>query len=138
MGFLIDTCIWIDIEQGRLAPGDVADVTGDEAVLLSPVTITELKFGAELASDPGIRQQRLAALRRLQRKPTLTIDGATADVFGTMAAQIRQSGRGHRHRIQDLWLASQAIQHGLKLLTRNSKDFADVPGLELVTIGETD
>lgn len=138
MGFLIDTCIWIDVEQGRLSPGDVAVITGDEAVLLSPVTIAELRFGAEVAIDPGIRQRRLAALRRLQRKPTLAIDGATADVFGTMAAQIKQSGRGHRHRLQDLWLASQAIQHGLKLLTRNSKDFADVPGLDLVTIGEAE
>lgn len=136
MGFLIDTCIWIDVEQGRLSPGDVAAITGDEAVLLSPVTIAELRFGAELAIDPGIRQRRLAALKRLQRKPTLAIDCVTGDVFGTMAAQIKQSGRSHRYRIQDLWLASQAIQHGLKLLTRNSKDFADVPGLDLVTIGE--
>lgn len=134
MGFLIDTCIWIDVEQGRLAPGDVAAITGDEAVLLSPVTIAELKFGAEVAVDPGIRQQRRAALRRLQRKPTLAIDGGTADVLGAMAAEMKQSGHSHRHRIQDLWLASQAIQHGLKLLTRNSKDFADLPGLDLVTI----
>lgn len=134
MGFLIDTCVWIDVEQGKLAPADVAAVTGDEPVLLSPVTIAELKFGAEIASDPGVRQKRLAALRRLQRKPTLTIDGGTGDVFGSVAAQIKSSGRGHRYRVQDLWLASQAIQHGFKLLTRNKRDFEDIPGLDLVLI----
>lgn len=134
MGFLIDTCVWIDVEQGKLAPADVAEVTGDEPVLLSPVTVAELKFGAEIASDPGVRQKRLAALRRLQRKPTLTIDAGTGDVFGSVAAQLKSSGRGHRYRVQDLWLASQAIQHGFKLLTRNKRDFEDIPGLDLILI----
>jgi predicted nucleic acid-binding protein len=34
--------------------------------------------------------------------------------------------------VQDLWLASQAIQYGVKLLTKNEKDFSDIPGLDLV------
>jgi len=34
--------------------------------------------------------------------------------------------------IQDLWLASQAVQNGFKLLTQNEKDFFDIPGLDLV------
>jgi len=134
MGFLIDTCVWIDVEQGKLAPGDVAAVTGDEFVLLSPITIAELKFGAEIAADAGVKQKRLAALRRLQRKPTLPIDATTGDVFGGVAAQIKSGGRGHRYRVQDLWLASQAIQHGYRLLTRNKHDFEDIPGLDLVLI----
>jgi predicted nucleic acid-binding protein len=33
-----------------------------------------------------------------------------------------------------LWLASQAIQHGFKLLTRNPGDFDDIPGLIVVTV----
>jgi predicted nucleic acid-binding protein len=37
----------------------------------------------------------------------------------------------HRHRVQDLWLASQAIQHALTLLTCNGKDFINIPGLAL-------
>ncbi len=134
MGFLIDTCVWIDVEQGRLAPADVAALTIDEAVMLSPITIAELKYGAEIAQDPDVRQKRLAALRRLQRKPLLPIDVNTGEVFGGLAAQIKSNGRGHRYRVQDLWLASQAIQHGLKLLTRNKKDFEDVPGLDLALI----
>ena len=132
MGFLIDTCVWIDVERGDLAPADVADLTGDEPVFLSPVTIAELKIGAEVAREPAVRQKRLAALRRLRSKPLLPIDGATGEIFGDLAAHIKASGRGHRYRVQDLWLASQAIQHSYGLLTRNSKDFADIPGLDLV------
>jgi predicted nucleic acid-binding protein len=134
MGFLIDTCVWIDVEQGRLAPADVAAITGDEPVYLSPVTLAELKFGAEVAADEATRQKRLAALQRLQRKPLQPIDGQTAEVFGRLAASLRQSGRGHRQRVQDLWLASQAIQWSWRLLTRNGEDFKDIPGLDLVLI----
>ena len=45
MGFLIDTCIWIDVERGALAAADAASVTGDSPVFLPPVTIAELRFG---------------------------------------------------------------------------------------------
>jgi predicted nucleic acid-binding protein len=131
VGFLIDTCIWIDVEQGRIAPADVVAATGDAPVYLSPVTIAELRFGADVAGDPGIRQKRLAALSRLRRKPMLPIDAATGEIFGSLAAAIKAAGRSHRYRVQDLWLASQAIQHGFSFLTRNFSDFTDIPGLDL-------
>ncbi len=134
MGFLIDTCIWIDVEQGHLAPGDIASVTVTAPVFISPVTIAELKFGAEVATEASIRQKRLAALRRLQNKPLLTIDDGTGEIFGGLAAAIKHAGRQHRYRVQDLWLASQAIQHGYHLLTRNRRDFIDIPGLDLSII----
>jgi predicted nucleic acid-binding protein len=135
VGFLIDTCIWIDVEQGRLGPADVSAFTGDAPVYLSPVTLAELRLGIEMAADPGIRQKRLATYRRMTRKPLLPMDADTADVFGELAGLLARNGtRGHRTRVQDLWLASQAIQHGLGLVTRNPADFADVPGLELVDV----
>jgi len=77
MGFLVDTCVWIDVERGALAPADVAALTGSEAVFISPVTLAELRFGAEIARDPGVRQTRLTALHHLARRPLLPIDGTT-------------------------------------------------------------
>lgn len=132
MAFLMDTCVWIDVERGVLAPGDVEVLTQREAVFMSPVTLAELRYGAEITPDPGIRQKRLAALRRLERKPLLSIDGTTGSIFGSLAAQIKAVGRQHRYRVQDLWLASQALQHTCRLLTRNRRDFEDIPGLSLV------
>jgi predicted nucleic acid-binding protein len=134
VGYLIDTCVWIDVEQGRLAPADVAAITGEASVFLSPITIAEMKHGAEVARDPGVRQKRLTALRKLLLKPALPIDAATGEVFGGLAAALRQAGKSHRTRIQDLWLASQAVQHGYRLLTRNRADFEDIPGVDLVLI----
>jgi predicted nucleic acid-binding protein len=132
VAFLIDTCIWIDVERGAIAPADVAAITGEEPVFISPVTIAELKFGAENAAKPDLRQKRLAALSRLKRKPLLMIDETTGEIFGDLAFQIKKSGSRHQYRVQDLWLASQAIQHGYRFLTHNRKDFADIPGLALV------
>jgi predicted nucleic acid-binding protein len=131
MGFLIDTCIWVDVERGALAPADVARFTGVDAVYISPVTIAELKFGVDNTADPNIRQKRQAALFRLKRKPILRIDETTGEIFGSLAAQLKASGLQHQYRVQDLWIASQAIQHGLTLLTYNEKDFIDLPGLSL-------
>ncbi len=134
MGFLIDTCIWIDVEQGALAPAEISSVTGSEPVYLSPITIAELKFGAECALAPAIRQQRLAALSRLRTRPIVRIDEMTGEIFGSLAAQLKQSGKTYRPRVQDLWLASQALQHGLTLLTRNMRDFTDIPGLRVASV----
>ncbi|MGK2905934.1 MAG: VapC toxin family PIN domain ribonuclease, partial [Desulfuromonadales bacterium] len=94
----------------------------------------EMKFGAEIAKDPDVRQKRLSALRRLQHKPLLMIDAATGITFGELVAALTLQGKGHRQRVQDLWLASQAVQHGFTFLTRNGKDFADIPGLVLVVL----
>jgi predicted nucleic acid-binding protein len=134
MGILIDTCIWIDVEQGNLLPADIAKITGKEPVYLSPVTIAELKFGADSASSPEIRQLRLAALARLRTKPVLRIDDITGEIFGSIAAALKTSGKNPRPRIQDIWLASQAIQYGFTFLTRNVTDFRDIPGLQILTL----
>ncbi len=134
MGVLIDTCIWIDVEQGKLSPADIAAVTGKEPVFLSPITIAELKFGAECAATEAIRQQRLASLARIRIKPVLRMDATTGEIFGSLAAQLKMSGINPRPRIQDIWLASQAIQQGFSFLTRNLRDFKDIPGLIVLTV----
>jgi len=132
MGFLIDTCIWIDVERGFIAPADVARYTRDEPVFISAITLAELAFGAAVSKNEGIRQKRMASLNRLRKKPFIIIDEGTGEVFGRIAAYLHQEGKDHRYRVQDLWLASQAIQNGFRLLTRNQRHFEDIPGLDLV------
>ncbi len=55
-------------------------------------------------------------------------------IFGTLAARLAQAGRGADFRIQDLWLAAQAVQSRCTLLTRNAKDFQDIPVLKFVAL----
>ncbi|HAK46534.1 MAG TPA: VapC toxin family PIN domain ribonuclease [Spirochaeta sp.] len=135
MGVLIDTCIWIDVERGKLSPADVQMITGAEPVFISPITIAELAFGVEITDSENIKQKRAAALERLKKKPVLTIDSDTGSIFGRLSAALRMTGRGADFRIQDVWIASQAIQNGFPVLTKNTKDFQDIPGLNLLSIG---
>ena len=84
--------------------------------------------------DARQKQRAMTTLRRMRRKPLLRITGETAEVFGMIAAKLHQTGRGADFRIQDLWLASQAIQRDFTVLTANEKDFKDVPRLKFVTV----
>lgn len=134
MGFLIDTGIWIAVERGRFGAADIHAITKQEPIYLSPVNVAELSFGIELMTNAGQKQRAMATFRRIRRKPMLRITGETAEVFGGIAASLARAGRGADFRVQDLWLASQAIQRNFTLLASNTKDFKDIPGLKFVTV----
>jgi predicted nucleic acid-binding protein len=134
VGWLIDTSIWIAVERGTLGAADVHAITRQEPVYLSPVNVAEIRFGLDLLRAGAVKQRAAAALHRLRRKPQLRITTETGEVFGALAARLRKAGRDPRVRINDLWLAAQAIQGGLKLLTSNPRDFTDIPGLKMVAL----
>lgn len=134
MGFLIDTNLWIAIERGKLGAADIHAITKQAPIYLSPVNVAEIRFGIDLMKDARQKLRAMTTLRRMHRKPLLRITGETAEVFGAVAAQLTQTNRGADFRIQDLWLAAQAIQRDFTVLTANEKDFKDVPGLKFVTV----
>ncbi len=134
MGFLIDTNLWIAIERGRLSAADIHAITRQMPVYTSPINLAELRFGIELMTDSRQKQRADATLRRMRQKPLLRITGETAEVFAVLAAKLARKGRPVDVRIQDLWLAAQAVQRDFTLLTANSKDFRDIPELKLVVV----
>lgn len=134
MGWLIDTSLWIAVERGVLGAADIAAVTRQEPVYLSPVNLAEIQFGLELLPAGAKKQKAAAALRRLRRKPQLRITLETAEVFGRIAARLKKERRDPNVRVNDLWLAAQAIQRSFKLLTSNPKDFKDISELKLIAL----
>ena len=134
MGFLIDSNLWIAIERGQLSAADVHAITGQAPIYVSPVNLAEIRFGIERMTDAKQKHRAMAMLRRMRRKPLIRIVAETAEVFGTLAGALAKSGRGHEFRIQDLWLAAQAVERKFTLLTANARDFRDVPGLKFVAV----
>lgn len=132
MGVICDTCIWIGIETGRLRQSAVADLAGGQPVYLTPVTIAELHHGAMVAPNPRERRKRLRALESLRAKPCLPIDRDTGEVFGSVLAMLRQAGGSSRKKIQDVWIASVALQNEMPVMTSNSADFDNIPGLKVL------
>jgi len=134
VGFLIDTSLWIAIERGKLSAADIHAITKQAPIYLSPVNVAEIRYGIDLMKDARQKLRAMTMLRRMRRKPLLRITSEIGEVFGMVAAKLTQAGRGADFRVQDLWLAAQAIQRDLTVLTANAKDFKDVPGLKFVVV----
>jgi hypothetical protein len=80
-----------------------------ESAAITAITRAEVLTGFVTADVP-------LAAALLDRFRLLVIDGAVAD----LAAALR---REHRWKLPDALQAAAARQHGLKLATRNTKDF---------------
>lgn len=91
------------------------------------VVLAELYAGAYLMNDPG----RL--LRRIEEFVTavdvLDFDSACASEFGKIRGVLRR--KGVTVGPIDIMIAAVALAHDLTLVTHNTADFADVPGLRL-------
>jgi len=133
VGVILDSCIWVALAGGTLKPQGVIAVARDAPVFVSAISLGELSFGVQVCTDPAERAQRAAYLQQVERRPILNVSRHTAAAFGVLAAAVKQAGRSPRPRYNDLWIAAQAIEHGHTLMTVNLADFADLPGLRLMT-----
>lgn len=133
MGVILDSCIWLGIAGGQLDRQAVIEAAGDAPVFTSTISLGELRFGVEACADAAERARRSAFLRQVESRPVLNVTRDTAAAFGVLAAAVKQAGRSPRPRYNDLWIAAQAIENGYLLLTVNTADFSDLPGLRLIT-----
>jgi predicted nucleic acid-binding protein len=132
MGVLIDASVLIEHERGRLDLGTRMEDWGAEEFFLSVITASELLHGVHRATDPGVRARRSAWVEAIvDRFPLLTVDLASARVHAQLWAELARQGRGIGPN--DLWLAAQAVAHGLAMATYNVREFERVPGLVLQT-----
>ena len=108
MKLLLDSVILIDHFNGISDATEYLADTQPEAAI-SVITRAEVLMGF------ARREARIAA-RFLDCFPTLEIDRAAAD----LAAALR---RTHGWRLPDAFQAALAQRHGLRLVTRNTRDF---------------
>jgi predicted nucleic acid-binding protein len=105
---LLDSVILIDHFNGvRAATSYLKEIQGE--AWISVITRAEVLCGFDTAAAE-------LALRLLDRFPTRPIDRDAAD----LAASLR---RNHRWPLPDAFQAALAQLHGLKLATRNVRDF---------------
>ena len=131
MGMIFDSCVWVGLSSNQVDAQAVIEAAGDQPVFTSAISIGELSFGEHACADATVRSMRAAFLRQVESRPVLEISRHTAAAFGLLAAAVKQSGRSPRPRYNDLWIAAQAIENGYTLLTLNTGDFANLPGLRI-------
>lgn len=132
-GIVTDTSVWVEVERERLSAAALDAAFGDEPIYLAPPVLAELEYGLARAVTDKQRTRRAAALAALMSRPCVPITGETGRIFGKLAAELDQKGCPSSHRVQDLWIASLALQHGMKVLTLNHSDFDDIPGLTVLS-----
>jgi tRNA(fMet)-specific endonuclease VapC len=126
MAFLIDTNIAIHARDGTDVVLDNL-AAHDGAVLLSALSLAELQRGLHrYPADVGIRRARLEVL--LKHIPVLPFDAAAAEAYGWIIAQCGWV----RGRDYDRMIAGHAISTQSVLVTDNSADLRDIPGLDMV------
>ena len=125
MAYLIDTNIAIYARDGIDAVlGKLAEHDGE--VLLSALSLAELQRG--IYRDAALTPLRNARVEVLLRAiPVIPFDAAAAEAYGRIIAQCGWT----RGRDLDRMIAAHAISTGLVLVTNNTADFSDIPGLVL-------
>ena len=119
---LLDTNIIIAFLGGDLQVQERLDAVSE--LLLPLVVLGELYYGAVHSGRP---QQNAAEVERFARScVVLGIDVETAQLYGSIKAELRRKGRPIPEN--DLWIAACARQHDLVLVTRD-RHFNQVAGL---------
>ena len=126
MKTLIDTCIISEIRRPEGAPRVKAAVReiAEHDAFLSVITLGEIASGVARL-EKGRRRRELASwldgLERGFAERILPVDAETARLWGDLDAAARRAGRPVGD--SDGLIAATAMQHGLRVMTRNVSRF---------------
>lgn len=124
---LVDTSVFVAMESGRRLKID--RMPSD--VVISVVTVGELRVGVLAADDPSARAQRLATLMLAMSFESIAIDEHVAERWALLRIQLRAQGRSMP--VNDSWIAATAVALGIPVLTQDA-DYEDVPGLDVIRV----
>lgn len=126
-GWLLDTNVLSELRRPRPEPKVVTFVAAQrlESLYVSSVTLAEIRFGIELVADAD-RRARLNdwlthTVRPMFNGRVLTV---TEDIMFRWRLLV-ESGRksGHTFSQPDLIIAATALEHGLTVVSRDTKDY---------------
>jgi tRNA(fMet)-specific endonuclease VapC len=100
-----------------------------QGMSISVVTYMEVLDGLQRTANPIAAEARFE--RIFQDVPVISFDRAAAQRCALLRDALAQQGKRVRQRSLDLITASVAIEHGLTLVTYNTRDYDDIPGLVL-------
>ncbi|MBF9223142.1 type II toxin-antitoxin system VapC family toxin [Hymenobacter ruricola] len=129
--YLLDTNICIYLMKGDFDLDNKVEQVGLRNCFISELTIAELLYGiANSAPDrQASNRQNLNKFLLLFPKPRRLALSAALETYATQKAQLKRIGRLQGEF--DMLIGSTALAHGLTLVTRNTRHFADMLGLAL-------
>lgn len=133
MSYLLDTNVIFEVVGKRPEPRVVAwlESVPNELLFLSVISVGELRQGVERLPARGRREKLLVWLEHeipaWFGNRLLTVDTVVADRWGRLMASAERTLPA-----VDSLLAATALAHGLRLVTRNERDFEGITDLEVV------
>ncbi len=94
---------------------------------MSILSYLEVYQGAIEEADPEAAKRQISAFFR--DIPVLPVSPAVARRCAEIRSLLKSQGKNPRKRAFDLVIAATALEHGLELVTHNTKDFQDIPDL---------
>ncbi|MBW7925037.1 MAG: PIN domain-containing protein [Burkholderiaceae bacterium] len=130
--YLLDTNIIIAAMKGQAEVRARLERTPLEAIVLSPIVLGELEFGAEKSADRqrNFGQRNFDRLTELTTRLTLApIDRSTIRHYARIRSLLEKRGRGIG--ANDTWIAAHALGLGAIVVTDNAGEFSRVPDLPI-------
>ncbi len=133
MGALIDSSVLIAAErEGLDLDARVADAA-EEPVGIAAITASELLHGVLRAASAAQRRRREAFVERLLAVlPLFPFEPVAARIHAALWADL--ASKGASIGAHDLLIAATAIAAGYRVVTRDRRSFARIPGLDLVVV----
>ena len=133
-GVVVDTNIFISVEQGRLEPEAVIS-TIETPLFIAAITVSELLAGVHLAKSREIRIRRSAFVEGIIGSvPMLEFNKQVARVYAEIFAHFIRPRAKATTDVHDLQIAATAIANGYCVMTQNIADFRNIPGVALQPI----
>lgn len=130
MAQVIDTSVFVELERRGLTIDALTDISPDSQGrnVVSAIAASELLVGVHLAV-PEERQNRRREFVEdvLDAMDVIPFDIHVARTHARLVADLRRVGLPTG--AYDLQIAATAITLGYDLLTDNTRDFANIPGL---------
>jgi toxin FitB len=123
---LLDTCVLSELHHPRCHPAvrRAVEALGEEDIFLSVITIGEIQKGISLLRDSSRKRELIAwvgAIEGNYSERLLPIGLKTCRLWGEITAAAQKTGQVV-HATAGL-IAATALQHGLRVMTRNTADF---------------
>ena len=124
MKILLDTSGYVGFKRGT---EEVVDsITSAEAVFFSPVVLGELMFGFRNGNRFKENMDELNKFLEHTVVEIIHIGKTTSDRYSRIALQLKRQGTPIPSN--DIWIAAQAIEHGVELIT-SDRHFENIAGL---------
>lgn len=125
--WLLDTNVVSELRRRRPEPKVIAFFNAQplDSLYISTVTIAEIRFGIELVSDTGRRAELNDWLAHKVRPMfEQRILPVTEDIMFKWRLLVEEGRKsGHTFSQPDLILTATALEHGLTLVSRDTKEY---------------